>query len=49
MGRGAKDYRRCYSTLVKPWFNIEWSAQQFAAGKKNMWSCYRKLFGGTGV
>lgn len=29
---------------LDPWFNIEWSAQQFAAGKQKMWTCYRNLF-----
>lgn len=34
---------------LDPWFNIEWSAQQFAAGKQKMWTCWRTHFGGKSV
>lgn len=28
---------------LDPWFSIDWAAKQFAAGKQNMWTCYRML------
>lgn len=29
---------------LDPWWAAEWSAQQFAAGKQKMWTCYRMLY-----
>lgn len=28
---------------LDPWWAANWSAQQFAAGRANMWTCYRLL------
>lgn len=30
---------------LNPFFAIDWTAQQFKAGKQGMWSCYRFLYG----
>ena len=32
---------------LDPWFNVEWSAKQFAKGNQKIWTCYRILFGGN--
>lgn len=28
---------------LDPWWSTEWAAQQFAANKQRMWTCWRKL------
>lgn len=34
---------------LDPWFAIDWAAQQFAAGKASMWTCWRKLHASSDV
>lgn len=29
---------------MDPWFAIEWSAKEWAAGRQDQWTCYRNLF-----